>query len=206
MSLTLGKSFDRNYNLRIPFLDGYYDIGLFFNKKSTFLLFKVDHDFPSIRQVKVNMFKNLQASKFCETFINLHNYKKFTLDIVNQFDSIKSEYFHELNSIINETISLSKVKVDDKVFFDNLTIYGFTLVSYLNEFLFIITERQNVIKKLGKKIVRTSGLQIATSNALKLLDEYHEDFKTCGKEGIKNNYINSNSVIKLSDIDKELKS
>ena len=42
MALKLGKSFDRNYNIRIPFLTGFYDIGIFFNKKSTFLLFSVD--------------------------------------------------------------------------------------------------------------------------------------------------------------------
>ena len=96
MALTLGKSFDRNYNIRIPFLDGYYNIGIFFNKRSTFLLFKVDPDFSIATNqkhgVKINMFKNLESSKFCETFINLHNYKKSTLDIINQFDNIKSEY------------------------------------------------------------------------------------------------------------------
>ena len=84
MSLKLGKSFNRSYNLRVPILDGYYNIGLFFDKKSTFLLFRVDPDFSHgkfERNVKINMFKNLEQSKFCETFIDLHNYRKNTLDI-----------------------------------------------------------------------------------------------------------------------------
>ncbi len=42
MSLTLGKSFNRNYRLRIPFLDGHYDVGIFFNKKSSLLLFSYE--------------------------------------------------------------------------------------------------------------------------------------------------------------------
>ena len=42
MSLSLGKSFNRNYRMRIPFLDGFYDIGIYFDKKSTLLLFSID--------------------------------------------------------------------------------------------------------------------------------------------------------------------
>jgi hypothetical protein len=178
MSLRLGKSFDRNYNFRLPFNRGYYDIGIFFNKKSTFLLFSVDaaSNTNDGHGVKINMFKNLESSKFCETFIELHNYKKSTLDILNQFKEIKSHYYHEVSFIMNETINLGKVEVsEDRVLFDCLNIYGFTLNSYLNEFIFVITERQNIVKSLGRKIVRTSGIQIATSSALQLLNDYHQD-------------------------------
>ncbi|KKL73566.1 hypothetical protein LCGC14_2073550 [marine sediment metagenome] len=44
MSLSLGKSFDRNYNIRVPFLSGNYNIGTYLNKKSSFLLFSVEPD------------------------------------------------------------------------------------------------------------------------------------------------------------------
>lgn len=186
MGLKLGKSFDRNYNLRLPFLNGYYDIGIFFNRKSTFLLFSVDQAGVSEGEgVKINMFKNLESSKFCETFLELHNYRKNTLDILNQFKSIKPEYFHEVSFILNETLSLSKVEIDDdRTLFDCLNIYGFTLNSYLNEFIYIITERQNIVKKLNRKIVRTSGVQIATGTALKMLNEYHQESLTAGRVGI----------------------
>ncbi len=66
MSLTLGKLFDRNYTMQIPFLDGHYNIGTFFNKRSTNLLFSVEPDFddmPTKSGVKINMFKNLESSK-----------------------------------------------------------------------------------------------------------------------------------------------
>ncbi len=185
MGLKLGKSFDRNYNLRLPFMNGYYDIGIFFNKKSTFLLFSVDHGGDNEGQgVKVNMFKNLESSKFSETFLDLHNYRKNTLDILNQFKEIKPEYFHEVSFIMNETLTLSKVEIDeDRTLFDCLNIYGFTLNSYLNEFIYIITERQNIVKKLNRKIVRTSGIQIATSSALKMLNEYHQESLVSGRAG-----------------------
>lgn len=178
MSLTLGKQFNRNYNVRIPFLDGFYNIGIFFDKRSTFLLFSVDADFSASsfeKTVKVNMFKNLESSKFCETFLDLHNYRKNTLDISNQFEKIKPEYSGDLSFVFNETLTLAKVDLHDKSVYDLLNIYAFTINSYLNEFVFILTERHNIVKRLGKKIVRTSGLQISTSPALTTLDDYHRE-------------------------------
>lgn len=199
MSLKLGKSFNRTYKLRIPILDGFYNIGIYFDKKSTFLLFKVDADFSESKfkhNVKINMFKNLESSKFCETFIKLHNYRKTTLDIVNQFDKIKDEYTHDISFVFNESIVLNKITIDEKELFDTLNIYGFTLNSFNDEFIFILTERHNILKRLGKKIVRTSGLQISTSPALQMLDEYNYESKVSGKLELKGD---SNKIIKLTD-------
>jgi len=174
--------------LRIPFLNGYYDINVFFNKKSTFLLFGIEPDFKEDDHaqygVKINMFKNLQSSRFCETFLNLHNYKGPKLDILNQFESIKPEYTSHINFLFNESINLSKVDIDGKTFYDTLLIYGLTLEAYLNEFIFIIAEKQNVIQRLNKKIVRTTAIQIANSNSIGLLNEFYEENKR------NRNYIN----------------
>jgi hypothetical protein len=188
MGLSLGKTFTRNYNLRIPFLDGFYNVGVFFDKKSTFLLFNILPDFRTSEfkhNVKINMFKNLESSRFCETFIKLHNYKKQTLDIINQFDSVKPEYQSDISFIMNETITLAKIQVADRDLFDILNIFAFTMNSYQNEFIFILTERHNILKRLGKKVVRTSGIQIATTSSLQLLDEYHHDSIHSGKEGLR---------------------
>ena len=208
MSLKLGKSFNRSYNLRVPILDGYYNIGMFFDKKSTFLLFKVDPDFSHStfqRNVKINMFKNLEQSKFCETFISLHNYRKNTLDISNQYQKISDDYTHDISMVINESIVLAKVELYDKDVYDTLNIYGFSINAYVDEFLFIITERHNVLKRLGKKIVRTSGLQIATTPALDLLDEYHLERQTTsdsGREGFKSQRSRED-ILNFSDAEKE---
>lgn len=208
MSLKLGKSLNRSYSIRIPILDGYYNVSLFFDRKSTFLLFKVDPDFTNStfqRNIKINMFKNLEQSKFCETFISLHNYRKDTLDISNQFNKIRDEYLHDISFFINESIVLSKVQLNDKDVFDTLNIYGFSMSAYLEEFIFIITERHNIIKRLGKKVVRTSGIQIATTPALELLDDYNEERKNTSKEAKEGFVVRSMSddVIKLSDAEKE---
>jgi len=207
MSLTLGKLFDRNYTMRIPFLDGHYNIGTFFNKRSTSLLFSVEPEFSNSTTkhgIKINMFKNLKSSKFTETFLNLHNFRKNTLDIMNQFENIKDDYSYEIGFILNETLKLSKVEINGKYLYDVLNLYGFTLTSYSNEFIFIIAERQNILKKLGKKMVRTTGIQVSTSNALNLLDEFHQESKTCGKEGLQPKIIipsDEKKIISLDDLD-----
>lgn len=200
MGLTLGKSFDRALNMRLPFLDGNYNIGVFFSKRSSFLLFRVDADYPResvSRGIKINMFKNLESSKFCETFLKLHNYRGENLDILHQFDSIKDEYYSELTFIFNEMITLSKIDHGDKTFYDTLSLYGFTLSAYVNEFIFVIAERQNIISKLKKKVVRTTALQISTTAAIALLNEFHEDYRTGGQEGSKVTFP-SDETIKLT--------
>jgi len=205
MSLKLGKKFNRSYNLRVPIMDGYYNIGVFFDSRSTFLLFRVDPDFMNTtfkHNIKVNMFKNLESSKFCETFIDLHNFRKNTLDISNQFDKVKDEYTNDISFNINETILLTKVELYDREVFDTLNIYGFTINSYADEFLFIITERHNVVKRLGKKIVRTSGLQIATTPALDVLEDYLKESKVSGREGTELR-TPTDEIINLSEVEEE---
>lgn len=179
MGLLLGKSFNRNYNLRIPILNGFYNIGIFYNSKSTFLLFSIDSDFSASKEMKHNtkiaMFKNIESSLFCSTFLDLHNYKNSTLDITNQFKDIKGEYSDDIVFILNENIILSKTIFQESVFYDQLLIYGFTLASNQTEFAFILAERQNINTKLKKKTVRTSGLQIATTPTLELIDDYYKE-------------------------------
>jgi len=202
MSLYLGKSLDRCYNIRLPFLDGFYNIWVYFNKRSTFLLFRVDPDFPKTDLVsfgtKINMFKNIESSKFCETFLKLHNYRGENLDILNQFHSVKDEYYSDINFVLNESIVLSKFNVEGKTFYDQLMIYGFTLVAFQSEMIFLLAERQNIVKRLNKKIVRTTGVQIATSSALNMLNEFYEDYRTGGKVGIGPKFP-TQEVIKLED-------
>lgn len=190
MSLRLGNKLNRSYSIRLPFNNGFYNITIFLNKGSTFSLFGVESDFqpkqlPQLQsQVNtpgmVKMFKNIEASKFCEIFIKLHNFKKETLDILNQYDSIKPEYTGDVSMILNETITMSKIKIQDKDIFDTMNLYGFTILPYVEEYFFMIAERHSIMKKLGKKVVRTIGLQIATPTTIKLLDDYGEEARNSG--------------------------
>jgi len=178
MALSLGKSFNRNYNLRIPFMNTFYDIGIFFNTKTSFLLFSVDAvDNKLISEpVKINMFKNLESSKFCETFLNLHQYRGKNLDIINQIENIKHEQQGECIQIINENIHTDKKVVGDKTFYDSLHIFMYTINGYDKSFIFLAAERQHIIPRVDKKIVRTTGVQISSYAAFKVVDEYHQEY------------------------------
>lgn len=181
MGLILGKSLNRSYNIRIPLMDAYYDIGIFYNTKSSFLLFGIDSDFSQLKDLKYNpkiaMFKNIESSKFCGTFLNLHNYHSNNLDIINQFKSVKSDYSNDIVNVINENIILSKIKVDESQYCDQVLIYGFTLTDFHDNFIFILTERHNIDTKRHKKIVRTSGIQIASSKAIESVDLFYDEYK-----------------------------
>lgn len=199
MGLVLGKSFDRKYVLRLPFISGFYNLSIFFSKRSSFVLFSIDPDFTKEvdhkHGVKINMFKNIESSRFVEIFLNLHNYSKSTLDIINQFESIKGDYSNDVSFILNETITLAKVETNDgRTFYDTLTLYGFTLVNYPTDFIFILAERQNIIRKLARKVVRTTGIQISTTPALTLLNDYYGETKS---SGIITPVISSDEVIKF---------
>jgi len=203
MSLVLGKSLNRNYNIRLPFLDGFYNIGLFYNTRSPFLLFSVDPDitFSELKHsVKVNMFKNVESSRFVETFLNLHNYKSYNLDIINQFKEIKPDYVSDVNFILNENLILSKVQVEDNTYLDQLVLYGLTLTSYSTEMIFLIAERQNIVAKLRKKVVRTTAIQISTIGAMNMVDEYFEELRTSQK---KEDKFSSNEVINFNQLETE---
>ena len=208
MPLELGKSFNRSYSIRTPFLDGFYNIGVFFHKGSNLLLFSVDPDFNKYPQknygIKINMFKNLESSKFCETFLNLHNYRNENLDISNQFNNVKDDYYKDIIFMFNESITLSKLEYMNKTFYSKVMLYGLSIAGYENEFLFLIAERQHTIAKSKKKIVRTTGVQLATSKSSEILDEFHKDFKSYKINRLHYPVIDNNKVINLSDVDKEL--
>ena len=182
MSLRLGSKLNRSYSFRLPFNNGFYNVTVFLDKGSTHSLYKIDTDFGGSSNTPgmVKMFKNIEAAKFCDVFVNLHNFKKETLDIVNQYDCVKPEYTNEIIMIMNETITLSKIKVQDRDVYDTMNLYGFTILPYIEEYFFMIAERHSIMKKLGRKVVRTIGLQISTPTTTKILEEYYDESKNAG--------------------------
>jgi hypothetical protein len=173
-------------------------VTVFLNKGSTFSLFSIDSDFEESNKTPgmVKMFKNIEAANFCDTFIKLHNFKKETLDIVNQYDSIKPDYTDDVQMVLNETITMSKIKVGERDIYDTMNLYGFTILPYIEEYFFMIAERHSIMKKLGKKVVRTIGLQIATPTTIKILDEYAEEARNSGLFDY-HDQIDRSKIIKL---------
>ena len=171
--LRLGKDLDRCYSMRIPFLDGFYKVDIFFNKNNTFLLFGADQNVSKQQSITLKTFKNLKAAKFADLFLELYDFQNDRLDIINQYRNIKEEYISDIHNVLNENIVLSKyVDDNDKILYDCIIIYGFNFISYPKDFIFIIAERQSISAKLQKKFVRSTAIQIGTLKSLELMKSY----------------------------------
>jgi len=101
---------------------------------------------------------------------------------------------------LNENLILSKVQVEDNVFLDQLILYGLTLTTYSSEMIFLIAERQNIVAKLRKKVVRTSAIQISTIGSMNMVDEYFEELRHSQKKE-ENNL--SGEVINFNQLETE---
>lgn len=172
MSLTLGKIFDRSYNFRVNINDSEKNIGIFFTKHNSFVLFDIPKDDNAAQTgCIIRTFKNLKESTFASNFLDLHDFNGKNLDIRNQYNNIKSDYKNDIRNHINESIILSKYNINNSDVYDSLVVYGFCLSCYTDDFLFLIAERQFIHKKLERKIVTSTGLQIATPSGIQFLEE-----------------------------------
>jgi len=157
MSLTLGKSFNRQIKMRLPFQNYFYDIGIFYTTIINFNLFDVKpvykHGNNPSDDVKINMFKNIEASEFCMNFLDM----KIENERPSKFITIKDKYQSDIYSNLTETIIMNNNNI--------MKIYLFSLAAYEDDFLYVMVERKNITKAKEDKIISTlSGIQIMTSD------------------------------------------
>lgn len=180
MSLTLGKSFDRQYKMRLPFKDFFYDVGVFYNTQMNFNLFDIqavlkynsDKEFTGIT---INMYKNIEISDFCHNCLNLG----YIDNRLSKFNGIKEEWLDDVYCKNEE-----KVKISANNY---LRIFNFKIKNYnnnVNDFIYLLVERKNYLKKYrSDKIVTTlSGLQISTPASIEYFTQDFKNFKTYNEQ------------------------
>jgi len=164
MSLTLGKSFNRQLKLRIPFKNYFYDIGIFYTTKINFNLFDIKpilkYNIQSApNDVKINMFKNIEMSIFCSECLDLGEEN----NRISYFKCIKEEW--------RDIITLDNVEHVNMGIDNEMTIFMFVMNQYSDSFRFILTERKNITKVSNEHIIRTlSGIQISTTKPIELMN------------------------------------
>jgi len=178
--LTFGSKLNRSYSLHLPFQDDYADISILFNKSNTFIgvnTGKKIYESARNHELHSHIYKNVNESVFASTFLDLKNYKSQNLDIVNQFNNIQKKFKSKIQYITNETIKLSKIITDNGKFESSLYIYVFGITDYGKDFIYILAERQHIDAALGRKIVRTIGLQLCSNSRyddlLQTIDYYN---------------------------------
>jgi len=161
MSLTLGKSFNRQMKMRLPFQNFFYDIGIFYTTSINFNLFDIrpvyKHGSNPSNDAKINMFKNIEASYFCMKFLDM----KIEDNRPSRFISVKDEFQSKIYCNFIETIMMNNN--------NTMKIYLLSLTDYDEDFVYVLVERKNVSKVNEEKIISTlSGIQITTS----IVDNY----------------------------------
>lgn len=170
--ISFGSKLNRSFGMYLPFQGDYIDIDIFFHKSNTFLGFntgsKINHMCRDGNSV-TTIYRDLSQSSFAMTFLDIRNVKSRGLDIRNQFSNILQSHQDKIQYVGNETIKLYKIqnpKNPDKPFESNLFVYTFTFSDYQDDFLYILAERHHPDTIVGKKLVRTSSLQISTRDCL----------------------------------------
>ena len=192
MALTLGKSFNRQIKLRLPFQKYFYDISVFYTTKINFNLFDIKpimkyNTFDISNNVKINMFKNIEMSEFCMNCLNLE-YDENTrpLKYVDIVDNWKS--------------SITCESVDNIIMSDDnyIKIYLFKIKDFDKDFLFLLIERRNYFKENNNQILTTlSGVQISISEPIDMIRDsikLENQCETVEKIIPVNEYINFNEI------------
>jgi hypothetical protein len=168
--LTFGSKFNRSFGIHLPFRDIYTSTTVFFNKTNTYIGFVTDSKISQMcrnDEVKTQIYKDLKQSSFANTFLDIQNMKTPNLDIRNQFCNVLPKHRQKIQYLGNETIKLAKVEAPNgKTFESCLYVYILGFSDYEGDFLYFLAERQHIDVSINKKLVRTSALQISTTDCL----------------------------------------
>lgn len=178
--VTFGSRLNRSYSLYFPFLGEYITVTVFFSKANSSLAFKTtprynEQDRDS--KLVVSTYKDLKQSIFSSTFLDIKDFKSENLDIRSQFSNILPDFKEKIQYVSNESIKLSKVQTDNGTFENLLFLYAFTFNDYVDDFLYLLAERQHIDTILNKKIVRTSAIQISTPDCQQMILKLAEKFR-----------------------------
>ena len=145
------------------------------NKVNSPLQFQIDPNCDLIKSGKIEVatFRNLNKSKFCETFLNLDNRQDEKIDYQNKLLGMNRYYEKHIFHFLKEKyiFHLSEVKKPTNNY---LLIIGWKIYCYEEDYNFFFFERRCYNNITRNNILRTAGLQFATKKGLEALDNYYE--------------------------------
>ena len=179
----LNDKFNREYTLKLNFLNRDCELSVFFNKNNLYTAFSLDQATYEKNKKKSNssiIFFDLNKSLFAKTFLDLKNFNTNNIDIKNQYSSIYSQHRDIVGREFYENIVLDTTKVSwhNQLQDNSIKLNIFRLSLYESDFLFLLCERQLIDPVLGKKIIRTSGYQLSNDNAIKYINSISSKYNT----------------------------
>lgn len=160
---------------------------ILFNKQSSALQFSVNQNSENGKEkIFASMYRNLDDCKFCQTFFQLQSMKDDRYDYRFKFAGINRVFERDVFRFSKEKLDL---QLPDKNRSTNnyLLILGWKLYDMEDDIIFYFVQRRcyNNISRLN--ILRTMGLQFATSRGIETLDKYNEKL--------------SSSIYKVQEVD-----
>ena len=143
------------------------------DKKTPGLQFQMcnDGNVLELKQLKVQMFRNLDTSDFCKTFLNLESAKDQRRDVRCKFNGVRPIYEKNLIAFSQEKYDFH-VSSKSKPPINYMTVTGFKLQDSDNDLLFYMVQRKCFNDITKTHILRSAGLQIATNYGMECLNKY----------------------------------
>lgn len=161
---------------------------ILFNKQSSALQFSINTNFEGFKEkVYVTMYRNLDDCKFCQTFFQLQSVKDERYDYRFKFSGMNRLFEKDIFRFSKEKLDLQLPEVHNKSTNNYLLVLGWKLYDIEDDLIFFFVQRRcyNNISRMN--ILRTMGLQFATSRGVETLDKYNERL--------------SNSIHKVKEVD-----
>lgn len=170
--------FQREYILNLKFLKKYINLSILFNKNNLYTSYHVDQQTYCMckNRYSLNVCFDLKKSRFCQTFLDISDYKSENCDIVNAFNGIFTQYRNLVFYDNQESIHMDKVLMFDSFVENKLDIHVFRLYKFDREFLFCLCSRQYIDNKFKRKIVRSSAFNLMTKDCHSYLDSLYKKY------------------------------
>lgn len=146
---------------------------ILFNKQSSALQFSVETHSETVQDDKIfiSMYRNLADCKFCQLFFKMQSLKDEKYDYRFKFIGLNETYEKDVFKFMREKLDL-QLPDQNKTSNNYILVLGWKLYDIEDDLIFYFVQRRcyNNITKMN--ILRTMGLQFATSRGLELLDRY----------------------------------
>ena len=162
---------------------------ILYNKQTSAIQFQVDSnaDIMKKNEVSVSMYRNLETSKFCNTFFHFINQKNDSTDFRFKFAGVNKVYERDIFQFQKEKLDLNSKQNTDKHLSNNyLLVLGWKIFGLEDDFIFYFIQRKCFNKVTRTNIIRTAGLQFATKLGNERFERYHID--------------SQNSIKKVTDV------
>ena len=149
-----------------------------YNKTSPSLQFEIGGNNNTVKngKVSVQMYRNLDICKFTSMFFSLDSTKTEKHDFRSRFVGIRKLYHNEIFKFLNERIDLNVPEDWNKVGQNLLTVTGWKLHSFEDDFIYYFVQRKFFNKVARVSVIRTAGLQFSTPRGEEALQKYYDDF------------------------------